>query len=383
MYAQTTVCGKQTIFNFDFGSAGKPDMNLSFLANYRPAFDDCPGDGYYTFTGSSYSCFGGNWHNIAQDHTPGDINGKMMLVNSSYEPGEFFLVKVKGLRQHILYEISAWIVNVCRQTVGCQTVFPNIDFVVKGTDGRMIAKFTTGTIEMEPDPVWKRYSARFNMPASAGDVVISMINKEVGGCGNDIAIDDILLTSCETILPVQPTEKPVPTVTKPESKVPVKQQPVPAPVKKDTFLKTVNTIPRINTPVPNSGLKNPVKTIKPQPIIIKERSNPVVKQIFTDSAELLVEVYDNGVIDGDTVSIYHNNELVIAKAALSAKPISLRIRCDAAQPHHELVMVAHNLGSIPPNTSLMIVTAGEQRYEVFISSDNKKNAKVLVEYRKK
>jgi hypothetical protein len=108
-----------------------------------------------------------------------------------------------------------------------------------------------------------------------------------------------------------------------------------------------------------------------------------VKQIFTDSAELLVEIYDNGVVDGDTVSVYHNNGLVIREAALSAKPISLKIRCDAAQPHHELVMVAHNLGSIPPNTSLMIVTAGEQRYEVFISSDDKKNAKVLIDFRKK
>jgi hypothetical protein len=40
-------------------------------------------------------------------------------------------------------------------------------------------------------------------------------------------------------------------------------------------------------------------------------------------------------------------------------------------------MVAENLGSIPPNTSLMIVTAGTKRYEVFISSSEQKNAKVV------
>jgi len=49
------------------------------------------------------------------------------------------------------------------------------------------------------------------------------------------------------------------------------------------------------------------------------------------------------------------------------------------QPHHELVMVADNLGSIPPNTSLMIVTAGAKRYEVFISSTKQKNAKVVLD----
>ncbi|MBD0289520.1 MAG: hypothetical protein ICV79_29490, partial [Flavisolibacter sp.] len=52
------------------------------------------------------------------------------------------------------------------------------------------------------------------------------------------------------------------------------------------------------------------------------------------------------------------------------------ITIDAAHPHHELVMVAENLGSIPPNTSLMIITTGTQRYEVFISSTEQKNAKV-------
>ncbi|MEI9808845.1 MAG: hypothetical protein WDO16_13825 [Bacteroidota bacterium] len=104
-----------------------------------------------------------------------------------------------------------------------------------------------------------------------------------------------------------------------------------------------------------------------------------MKQIYTDSAELQIELYDNGVIDGDTVSIYHNNELVIASGALSAKPIRLTIKVDAQHPHHEIVMVANNLGSIPPNTSLMIVRAKEKRYEVFISSDDKKNARVVID----
>jgi hypothetical protein len=72
----------------------------------------------------------------------------------------------------------------------------------------------------------------------------------------------------------------------------------------------------------------------------------------------------------------------MAHARLSQKPLSMHINVDAGQPHHELVMVAENLGSIPPNTSVMIVTAGALRYEVFISSDKQKNAKVIFDLKK-
>jgi hypothetical protein len=90
-------------------------------------------------------------------------------------------------------------------------------------------------------------------------------------------------------------------------------------------------------------------------------------------------LYDNGEIDGDTVSIYHNNELVVAHAGLSEKPIKLKIKVDKNNPHHEIIMVADNLGSIPPNTSLMVVTSKLKRYEVFISSSEQKNARVVIE----
>jgi len=82
---------------------------------------------------------------------------------------------------------------------------------------------------------------------------------------------------------------------------------------------------------------------------------------------------------GDTVTIYHNNKLTVARAGLSEKPISFHIMVNAMHPHHELVMVADNLGSIPPNTSLMVVTANNKRYEIFISSSEQKNAKIILD----
>ena len=58
------------------------------------------------------------------------------------------------------------------------------------------------------------------------------------------------------------------------------------------------------------------------------------------------------------------------------------IHLDESSATHEVVMVAENLGDIPPNTSLMVVKAGDKRYEVRIVSDEQKNAVVIFKYQK-
>ena len=108
----------------------------------------------------------------------------------------------------------------------------------------------------------------------------------------------------------------------------------------------------------------------------------MIKKIETETGEIKINLYDNGEIDGDTVSIYHNNELVKSHMRLSQKPISITIDVNTSQPYHELIMVAENLGSIPPNTSVMIINTPGKRYAVFISSSEQKNAKVVFDLKK-
>jgi hypothetical protein len=377
LQSQTLVCNKDTAFNITFGDGNSGNINLSFLRNYLLERGSCPPDGYYSFTPSTYDCFDGTWLSIPEDHTPGDVGGRMMLVNASVEPGDFFVVNGNGLPVNTTYELSAWLLNVCEFTIGCKTLFPEIEFIVTGPDSRLLARFNTGIIAPERTPAWRKYSFTFTTPSQPGLVTFKIADRSEGGCGNDFAIDDIVVTRCDTIKkePIKPALKPV---TKPvEKPKPI----IPKPVKKDTQLITRSN-PVIIPPVMKPVIKDPGKITMPVPLVLQTRTNPVVKQILTDSAELLVELYDNGVIDGDTVSIYHNNELVIANKVLSAKPIRLVIRVDAQHSHHELVMVANNLGAIPPNTSLMIVTANDKRYEVFISSDDKKNARVMIDLKK-
>jgi hypothetical protein len=123
----------------------------------------------------------------------------------------------------------------------------------------------------------------------------------------------------------------------------------------------------------------PKETKKPTPKVLKERENSLVKTLLVDEGEILISLYDNGQIDNDTITVFDNNQPVVWKKKLSDKPLCIKIKVDEDNPHHELTMVAENLGEIPPNTALMVVTAGSKRYELFLTSTEQKNAVVIIE----
>jgi len=142
--------------------------------------------------------------------------------------------------------------------------------------------------------------------------------------------------------------------------------------------------PIITPPADKTAIEPPVeKPRPPKPDVVKKRFNDVVRTITTSAKEIKIELYDNGEIDGDTITVYHNNELIVSKKRLTDKPITFTIKVDESSWQHEFVMVAENLGSIPPNTALMVITAGDKRYELFITSTDKKNAVVNIEYEPK
>jgi hypothetical protein len=187
--------------------------------------------------------------------------------------------------------------------------------------------------------------------------------------------------------PVKPLVKNKPPVVKnnPPVKPPVKNNPpivknnppVKPPVKKDTPVKVVIIPPPVkkDTPV----IAPPVVIIPP---VLNERSNELVQEvILTDTNEVVVNLYDYGEVDGDIVTIFLDNREIISKQMLRVIPISVPIKVDAIHPEHTLTLVAENLGSIPPNTALMVVYVNGQRYEVKIESTEQKNATVKFIYK--
>ena len=122
---------------------------------------------------------------------------------------------------------------------------------------------------------------------------------------------------------------------------------------------------------------------KPEvPPVLIERKLELVKEIKCDTGNLRLDFYDNGIIDGDTISVYVNDMPVVSRRVLATKPITIFVRIDFTKPRQEMIMVGENLGAIPPNTALMIVNDGDKRYQVYLTSDNKKNALVRFIYEK-
>jgi hypothetical protein len=199
------------------------------------------------------------------------------------------------------------------------------------------------------------------------------------------AIND-LIAKIKKNKSTQPEKKQPPVVSKKpspqKSNPPVtKAQPKEKPIIKgeDTIAKSQpQVVPPSNPPQVDKDLTK--KTV-PVPEVIRERENPLIKTIVTNSPDIQIQLFDNGEIDGDTITVYDNNQIIANRQGLTGKPITLNIKADLFNSHHEFVMVANNLGSIPPNTALMVITTGGKRYELFISSDEKKNAKVVIDYK--
>lgn len=117
------------------------------------------------------------------------------------------------------------------------------------------------------------------------------------------------------------------------------------------------------------------ETIAP-PNTIANRKVNVQQTIEITKPEFQVDIYDNGDIDGDSITVYFNGQVVVGKQKLTDKPIKIKLKANPNRSN-ELVMYANNLGTIPPNTALMKVTAGDKTYEVRLESDNDKSGAVV------
>jgi len=133
--------------------------------------------------------------------------------------------------------------------------------------------------------------------------------------------------------------------------------------------------PKVPSVTPNPPVAEEVRVEE-----MKSRKKNEVSTLRVNSRTINIKVYDNGIIDDDTVTIYFNNKLLVDKKRLSDKAIEFSIQLEDRPDFQEIIMYAENLGSIPPNTALMVVTAGDKRYELYASASMEENAVLRFEY---
>jgi hypothetical protein len=134
----------------------------------------------------------------------------------------------------------------------------------------------------------------------------------------------------------------------------------------------------------------PVKTreevfTKPQqtgaltkPTSIVPRKIEIIRSVSFHTDSLVMSLYDNGEVDGDTVSIILNGKIIAANQGLTAKAITKTIYASDLGDSSQLVMYAENLGRFPPNTGLLILQDGTERYQIRFSGDLEKNSAIIL-----
>lgn len=198
--AQLSFCPGDTgdaIFTEDFGSGTTNGPALPAGFTTYTFVNAAPEDGFYTISSTLGQL--GTWHNVP-DNTPNDTNGKAFIVNASFTADEFFRRTITGLCENTFYEFSAAVVNLYDSDF---TFCPNGGIPVNvrfeiwdETDTILLASGDTGDINGTPEAIWEDYGLVFETQAGQENVLLKMINNGDGGCGNDLAIDDISFKAC-------------------------------------------------------------------------------------------------------------------------------------------------------------------------------------------
>jgi hypothetical protein len=138
--------------------------------------------------------------------------------------------------------------------------------------------------------------------------------------------------------------------------------------------------------------KTQIATNKQQQVVIKPyeivnsntaaanlatRKIETIQSVYFVSDSLDITLYDNGEVDGDTVSVIMNGQIIMPKVGLSTNAVRKKISTANVGDSIQLIMYAESLGSLPPNTGLLIVYDGKQRYEIRFSGDMQKSSAIV------
>ena len=190
------------------------------------------------------------------------------------------------------------------------------------------------------------------------------------------------------------SKAPDPVIAKTESAaakviVPVKK-PEPIVVSKLTPAKPAEIVIAKTEPakVVVAAVEKPVMTKKAEPVDptaatdAAKRKVENIQALYFKSDSLQLTLYDNGEVDGDTVSVIMNGTVIMPRVGLSTNAVKKTIYTRDAGDSIQLVMYAETLGSLPPNTGLLIVYDGNDRYEIRFSGDMQKSSGIVFRRRK-
>lgn len=196
------------IFQEDFGQgSGFGDPLETGITQYNYVTNIDPNDGEYTIS-SNVGQYNTSWHS----YFPGGTysGGRALIVNADFQAGQFYRKAISGLCENTTYEFSAFLMNVYdRDSPVCGNggIPNNVRFEIwDETDSVLLKSGDTGDINSTSNPEWKQYGLTFRSEPGQNSVILKMFNNGEGGCGNDLAIDDIVFRSCGDLTTISSPE---------------------------------------------------------------------------------------------------------------------------------------------------------------------------------
>jgi hypothetical protein len=122
----------------------------------------------------------------------------------------------------------------------------------------------------------------------------------------------------------------------------------------------------------------PEKVVITAPKTIEQKFITRTKKVFTtipvEGDSISLSFYDNAIVDGDSISLFLDGRMLFTHIKLADKPYTIKIAVSDLSEASELIMVAENLGTIPPNTSYMVANVGDKRYTANLASTEESSA---------
>ena len=170
-----------------------------------------------------------------------------------------------------------------------------------------------------------------------------------------------------------------PVVTEEPEKIIPEEKPVvsspPVTIEKPKEKPATKPIIPKEEPRPVVVISEPVKAPSIEEKFIA-RKKILVKEIPLTGDSIELRFYDNAEIDGDSISLFLNDKLLFQHIRLTGNAYSIKLPITEMNETNELIMVAENLGSIPPNTSYMLAIVGDKRYDAYLSSTEGSSAMI-------
>jgi hypothetical protein len=107
-----------------------------------------------------------------------------------------------------------------------------------------------------------------------------------------------------------------------------------------------------------------------------QRKKVLQTVIPIDGETIELRFYDNAQVDGDSIALFLNDRMIFEHIRLTDKAYTVILKASDLGPDNELVMVAENLGSIPPNTSFMVALVGGKQYEARLFANENSSAMI-------